>query len=145
MPWFILLLGVMGGAAVGTQAAVNGALGRSIGVVEAALVSFVVGTLALALSAVVFGRGSVTEVLSVPRWQLLGGLLGAFYVFTIVLASPRIGVTSTLMAVITGQMLTGALIDHFGLVAGRQVPLDRQRVLGLVLMAAALFLFYRKR
>jgi len=49
------------------------------------------------------------------------------------------------VAVITGQMLAGALIDHFGVIPGRHVPIDRYRVLGLALMAGALFLFYRKR
>jgi transporter family-2 protein len=145
MPWLIMLLAVLGGIAVGTQAAVNGALGKNIGVIEATLVSFIVGTLALMVATLVFGRGSVTAALTVPRWQLIGGLLGSFYVFTIVLGAPRLGVTSTIVAVITGQMLAGAFIDHFGVVPGRHVPLDRYRVLGLALMAAALYLFYRKR
>jgi uncharacterized membrane protein YdcZ (DUF606 family) len=42
-------------------------------------------------------------------------------------------------------MLAGALIDHLGVVPGRNVPLDRYRVLGLALMAVALLLFYKKR
>jgi transporter family-2 protein len=145
MQWWVILVAVMGGIAVGVQAAVNGTLGKNIGVIEATLVSFMVGTAALTLAAVAFGRGSISAALTVPRWQLVGGLLGSFYVFSIVLGAPRLGVTSTIVAVITGQMLAGALIDHFGVIPGRHVPLDRYRVLGLVLMAGALFLFYRKR
>jgi transporter family-2 protein len=140
-----MLIAVMGGVAVGIQAAVNGTLGKNIGVLEATLVSFIVGTGALTLATVLFGRGNVSAALAVPRWQLVGGLLGSFYVFSIVLGAPRLGVTSTIVAVITGQMLAGALIDHFGVIPGRHVPIDRYRVLGLVLMAGALFLFYRKR
>ncbi len=145
MHWWVVLIAVMGGIAVGVQAAVNGTLGKNIGVLEATLVSFIVGTGALTLATVVFGRGSVPAALAVPRWQLAGGFLGAFYVFSIVLGAPRLGVTSTIVAVITGQMLAGALIDHFGVIPGRHVPIDRYRVLGLALMAGALFLFYRKR
>lgn len=145
MHWWLMLLAVLGGVAVSTQAGVNGALGKNIGVIEAALVSFLVGTGALLIATLAFGRGSVSAALTVPRWQLVGGLIGAFYVFTIVLAAPRLGVTSTIVAVITGQLLAGALIDHFSVVPGRHVPLDRYRLLGLALMAAALFLFYRKR
>ncbi|HEX8703496.1 MAG TPA: DMT family transporter [Myxococcaceae bacterium] len=145
MHWWVMLIAVMGGVAVGIQAAVNGTLGKNIGVLEATLVSFIVGTGALTLATVLFGRGNVSAALAVPRWQLVGGLLGSFYVFSIVLGAPRLGVTSTIVAVITGQMLAGALIDHFGVIPGRHVPIDRYRVLGLVLMAGALFLFYRKR
>jgi len=145
MQWWVVGIAVMGGIAVGIQAAVNGTLGRTIGVIEATLVSFIVGTGALTLATVLFGRGSVSAALAVPRWQLLGGFLGSFYVFSIVLGAPRLGVTSTIVAVITGQMLAGALIDHFGVIPGRHVPMDRYRVLGLVLMAGAMYLFYRKR
>jgi transporter family-2 protein len=145
MHWLLMLLAALGGSAVATQAAVNGALGKNVGVIEATLVSFLVGTGALLIATLAFGRGSVSAALTVPRWQLVGGLLGAFYVFTIVLGAPRLGVTSTIMAVITGQMLAGALIDHLGVVPGRNVPLDRYRVLGLALMAVALLLFYKKR
>jgi transporter family-2 protein len=145
MHWSIMLLVVLGGAAVATQAGVNGVLGKSIGVFEATLVSFLVGTAALLAATLAFGRGSVSAVLTVPRWQLAGGLLGAFYVFANVLGAPRLGVTTTIVGVITGQLLAGSLIDHFGVLPGRHVPLDRYRVMGLVLMAGALFLFYKKR
>lgn len=145
MHWWVMLIAVLGGIAVGVQAAINGALGKNLGIIEATLVSFIVGTGALTVATLLFGRGSVSAALEVPRWQLVGGLLGAFYVFSIVLGAPRLGVTSTIVAVITGQMLAGALIDHFGVVPGRHVPIDRYRVLGLALMAGALFLFYRKR
>jgi transporter family-2 protein len=49
-----------------------------------------------------------------------------------------------MVAVIAGQLLTSAIIDHFGLIGGKPIPIDWQRVVGIALLAAALFLFYKK-
>ncbi|MCP8615846.1 DMT family transporter [Salirhabdus salicampi] len=133
----------LGGVAVATQAGINGTLGRRIGVLESSFVSFFIGTVALFLLMLFFGRGNILATFSVPRWQLTGGLLGAFYVWSIIYAAPKIGVATSLMAVIIGQLFMSTLLDHYGFV-GKTIPIDMQRTFALLLMIVALFLFYRK-
>ena len=145
MKWLYLLLAVVAGTSVGTQAGVNGALGKKLGALEAATVSFAIGTLALALLAIFFGKGHLPGVFAVPKWQLTGGLLGALYLFLMVWLVPKLGAASALIAVIAGQLAAASLIDHWGLMGGRQIPLDGNRIAGLVLMAAAVFLFTRNQ
>jgi transporter family-2 protein len=141
---FMMLVALLGGIATGVQAGVNALLGRKIGTIEGAFVSFMVGTVALFLLMLFFGKGNLGQMFNLPRWQLTGGLLGSFFVLIMVMAVPKIGVATTLIAVISGQLLASTVIDHFGLLGGRQIPIDWQRGLGLVLLAAAMFLFYRK-
>ena len=62
----MMLLGIAGGIAVGTQAAVNGALGRTIGVVETSFVSFLVGAACLGIGTLAFGGGNLAAVTTVP-------------------------------------------------------------------------------
>jgi transporter family-2 protein len=143
--WLWLLLAVIGGMAVGTQAGINGALGKRIGILEGSLTSFAIGTLSLLFIAIFFGKGDILSALSVPKWQLTGGLLGAFYVFVMVLLVPKIGAASVIIGVIAGQLLAASVIDHFGWLGGRQIPLDWNRIAALVLMAAAIFLFNRNQ
>ncbi|MMZ52247.1 hypothetical protein D1872_140050 [compost metagenome] len=126
------------------QAGVNGALGKRVGTVEGAFISFAVGTLALLLLAIFMGKGNILSVFSVPKWQLIGGLLGALYIFIMVLAVPKIGVGSAVVAVIAGQMLTSTFIDHFNIFGGRQILIDWKRVVALILLAFALYLFNKK-
>ena len=138
------LLAMVGGMALAVQGQINGGLGRKIGVIESSFVSFSIGTLALFFLFIFFGNGQISAVSTVPKWQLVGGLLGAFFVFVQVLVVPKIGVSTTLIAVIVGQLLLGAVIDHFGLFGGNRFPLDKQKVIAILLMLFALFLYIKK-
>jgi transporter family-2 protein len=144
MNWMMMLVVLLGGAATAVQAGVNGALGRKVGTIEGAFTSFLIGTVALFLIMMFVGKGNVLQIVSLPKWQLTGGLLGALYVIGMVFAVPKIGVASSMVAVIAGQLLTSTILDHFGVMSGKPIPIDWQRVLGIVLLAAALFLFYKK-
>ena len=80
--WLAVLVGVGAGCLVGMQAPINSRLGRSVGSVQAATFSFLVGTAALLLIAAFVhgGLGGLGEVGRAPWWALVGGLLGAVYV-----------------------------------------------------------------
>ncbi len=142
--WLFPILALLGGVAVAIQASINGGLGKKVGTLEGSLVSFLIGTLALLFIVIFFGKGNITTLTTVPKWQLTGGLLGAFYVFVAVLVVPRVGIATTLTAVIVGQLIMSAVIDHFGLFGSRQIPFDYKRALALVLLVCSLFLFYKK-
>ncbi|NGQ94487.1 DMT family transporter [Brevibacillus sp. SYP-B805] len=144
MNWLMTALALLGGACIGLQAGINGQLSKKIGALEGAFVSFSVGTLLLLFALIFLGQGNLLSVQSVPKWQLTGGLLGAVYIFIATLAVPKIGVATTLLAVVTGQILTSTVIDHFGLITGNQIPLDGKRLTALLLLALALYLFYKR-
>ena len=82
-----LLLTAAVGGVLALQAPINAGLGRATGPLPAALISFMVGTLLLAvivgLSGNVAGLGSTFDV----RWYyLIGGALGAAYVTVALIA-----------------------------------------------------------
>ena len=62
--------------------------------------------------------------------------MGAFIVFTVTLAAPRIGAAATIGLVIAGQLVMGAAIDRFGLFGLERISLHWPRLLGLALLAA---------
>jgi bacterial/archaeal transporter family-2 protein len=138
------LLAVIGGITIAVQGQINGGLGKKVGVIEGAFISFAVGTLALLFILLFFGKGNISLIGTVPKWQLLGGLLGAFFVVVQVLVVPKIGVTTTLMAVVVGQIILGAVIDHFGLFGGNRIPIDKQKIVAIVLLLFSLFLYVKK-
>lgn len=138
------LLAMIGGMALAVQSQINGGLGRKVGVIEGSFISFFIGTLALLFILIFFGRGEISAISTVPKWQLLGGLLGAFFVMVQVIAVPKIGVSAALMAVIVGQIVLGAIIDHFGLFGGTPHPIDAKKLVALVLLLFSLFLYNSK-
>lgn len=135
------ILALLGGAAVAIQAQINGGLGKKIGVLEASFVSFSVGTLALFFIVLFFGNGNILAIGTVPKWQLLGGLLGGFYIVVAILVVPKIGVVSTLVAVVSGQIIIGTIIDHFGLFGGNPIPIDMKKIMAMVFLFISLYLF----
>lgn len=144
MKWLFPLLAFIGGVAVACQAQINGGLGKKAGAIEGAFISFAIGTLALFFMVLFFGKGNLASVFSVPKWQLFGGLLGAFYVSVMILAVPKIGVAPALVSVIAGQLIFGALIDHFGWFGGQVIPLDIKKIIAIVLLFCSLYLFNHK-
>ena len=71
----------------------------------------------------------------------VGGLLGAFYIVINIFSVNRIGIASTFMAVVIGQIVAGALIDHFGLFGGATYPLNHTKLIALALMFVGIYLF----
>jgi transporter family-2 protein len=138
------LLALLGGIAVAFQAQINGGLGKRTGVLEASFISFGVGTLALFFVVLFFGKGNFMAVSTVPKWHLVGGLLGAFYVIVTILVVPKIGVASAFIAVIAGQIIIGAIIDHFGLFGGNPIPIDVKKASAIILLLFSLYLFNHK-
>lgn len=143
--WLLLLLPFLGGLAGGAQAPVNTGLSKRVGILEAAFVSFSVGALAMALLAFALGRPSLERIAEVPRWQLLGGLLGSCYVLSIIVALPRLGAAATIFAGIAGQTIFALLADHYGWLGLERIPFGPVRALGLLLLAAGVLLVNQTR
>jgi transporter family-2 protein len=141
-----VLIGVGAGCLVGMQAPINSRLGKTVGGVQAASFSFLAGTLALVSLTFVLrgGLGSWGRIGQVPWWALVGGLLGAVYVFVALEAVRTLGASGLTAVVITGQLAISVAIDRFGLLGVAKQHVGAQRVLGLVLLLAGVVLVVRK-
>jgi transporter family-2 protein len=141
-----VLAGVAAGCLVGMQAPINSRLGKTLGSVQAASFSFVVGTVALVALAAVLrgGLDSYGQVGRVPWWALVGGLLGAVFVTVALVAVRTLGASGLTAVVIAGQLAISVVIDRFGLLGVAREHVGVQRVVGLVLLAAGVALVVRK-
>ena len=139
-----IALVVFAGCVVALQPPINAALSRTVGLLESGLISFAVGTVCLAGMVLLLGRGNVIRVVEVPTWQWAGGVLGAFMVVSTTLAAPRIGVLTTLVAMIFGNLVMAAVIDHNGWFGLNAISFDWRRMIGLVLVLAGIILVVRR-
>lgn len=134
------------GSLIALQAPINSMLGRSVGTFAAASVSFVVGTLVLvAITATVGGGfGDVGEVRSLSWVYLTGGVLGAAYVTTVLLTVRTLGAGGVTAATIAGQLTASVVIDRMGALGLAERPVTAGRMIGIVLLAAGVFLIVRE-
>jgi transporter family-2 protein len=131
-------LAATAGLAGAVQAAVMGELGERVGIVPAVAISVVVA-LACGLAALAAwerGVAGVRAALHEPAWLWLGGVMSVYIVFAVTVGPPRIGVAATVGIVIAGNLVSAALIDRYGLFGQDVIPIDRWRLLGLLLLAA---------
>jgi bacterial/archaeal transporter family-2 protein len=141
-----VLLTVFAGGLIALQAPINSTLGKSVdNSFAAASISFLIGTVALVgITVLIGGFGNVGEARHLSWYYLTGGLLGAVYVTTALVAVRSLGAGGVTAATITGQLTASVLIDRAGILGLTERPLSAQRLIGVVLLAAGLFLIVRE-
>lgn len=141
-----VLVGVGAGCLVGMQAPINARLGRTVGNLQAATLSFLVGT-AVLLVVAAFVRGGLTslgQVREVPWWALVGGLLGAVYVTAALVIVRTLGASGLTAVAIAGQLAISVLIDRFGLLGITKEHIGPWRIVGLALLVVGVALVVRR-
>jgi transporter family-2 protein len=132
------------GGLIALQAPINAGLAKSTDKFPAALISFIVGTLLLAAIVIASGKaGEVANFTEVRWYYLAGGLLGAAYVFTVLVTVSSIGAGGVAAATITGQLTASVIIDRLGVLGLEEVPLGPDRIAGVVLLLAGTLLIVR--
>lgn len=135
------------GGMLAMQAPINGALGGHIGKLQAALVSFVVGTTLLTLIVFVFAGGisAGTGVGSLPWYYFIGGLLGAGYIATVIFTVGTLGAGGITAATISAQLVTSILLDQIGAFGLEKQPVTLTRLAGVGFLAVGTYLVVADR
>jgi transporter family-2 protein len=137
------VLGVLGGAVLPVQGAINARLRADLDapIVVAAL-SFLLATAAMALVLAVAlrfahaSRPQLPDLGTARWWGWLGGPIGAIYVTSVFLLIPRIGAASTVALTVAGQQLASVAVDQYGLLRLPHRPVTGHRLLGVGVLLA---------
>lgn len=133
----LLLLAIAAGGCIPIQAGINSILRRTLGEpMQAALVSFAVGTLALWAYSLAARHTwpSFSELAAVPWWLWTGGLLGAVFVTCTILLGPKLGAATMTAFMLLGQLAVSVVLDHFALVGFPEHPVSLLRLLGVAML-----------
>lgn len=147
-------LALLAGSFLAVQVGVNNELrARLGGPLPSALSSFAIGTVALALYALIASnvtagpeapRPATTTAWSrAPWWIWTGGILGAGYILLSITFAPRLGAAGWLGVVVAGQILASILLDHFGLIGFAPRPIGPARIAGVALLLAGVAVVLR--
>jgi transporter family-2 protein len=130
------------GCAIALQTPINAALGRTIGSgLAAATISFGVGFLVLLAVLTTSGEiATLPRLTHAPVILLLGGVLGAFYVFSVLWAIPTLGALTTITALMLGQLSAALLMDAAGLFGLAVQAITPTRIAAAALVGAGVIL-----
>lgn len=134
---FLLPLTMGIGIAMTFQTAINTQLREYLhSPLQAALLSFLVGTLLLAILVIVQAeqRPTLSSLAVIPWYLWLGGCLGVYAISMSIYTGPKLGFLTLSGLIIFGQIAMSMIVDQFGLLGTDKTPVNWQRLLGGVVI-----------
>jgi len=134
---FAVLIGVV----VAIQSRINGQLSADLNNgLAAALVSFLTGLTLVTI--LVFGFKREREALfriftavkskQLVTWEVMGGILGGFFVAAQSAVVPQIGVALFTISVVAGQTVSSLLVDKAGITPSGKQKITKPRIIGAI-------------
>lgn len=139
-------MAVAAGLAIPAQGRINGALGARLDDgIAAAVVSFSTGLVLMILVSLVLprGRAGLAQIVPAvrerrfPPYYVMAGGIGAFFVFAQSFTIGLLGVALFTVSTVTGQTVSGLLVDRLGIGPGGKKAVTGIRVIGCILTIAA--------
>jgi bacterial/archaeal transporter family-2 protein len=143
--FLLVVVGVIAGCCIAVQSVLNATLSTRIGSLGSLLVITLITLTVLILLILAAPETARLNALPPIREAHLyfGGVLGVLILASIIVLVPRIGTTSTLVAIVLGQLAMAVWIDHFGLLASPRVVAGLPRLVGLGLVLLGTLLVTR--
>ncbi len=140
-------LAMLAGSIVISQPAFNAQLAQNLGsTLGAVFVNFVVGATCsgLLLLATRTPWPSLGAIAATPKhlW-VVGGLLGTLFVVSATWAAPRVGVALYMGILVSAQLTSAMVLDHFGVAGLSERPITLARLAGVGLLIAGALLVTR--
>lgn len=146
-PIFYTTLMVIAGFGIPMMASLNANLGSKIQNPALATVVLLTVGLAAAICVLFVSRDPISSPFqtSMPFYYYLAGLVFVFYISSITWVAPKFGIGNAVAFILLGQLISMTLIDHFSLFNAINYPLTWQRLFGLILMMAGVYLVIKRQ
>lgn len=145
--YFLVISAILVGLSLASQAGINAQLREALASpIQAAFISFLIGTLILGAILIVQKDywPSFNEVVNIPWWAWLGGLLGAFNVAMSIYLAPKLGAVALAVSVVCGQVIASVFYDHYGVVGYPKIEISLNRIAGAAFLILGVILVSRK-
>lgn len=139
---YLVIIGILGALAPVQTSSNSRAQDFLRSPIVSSLCSFLVGTLALLLITAVTEHGLDIrggQVSELPWWVWTGGAAGVIGITANILLFPRLGSMQTVLMPMIGQIITGFLVDSFGLFRSPVYPVSLLRFLGFAVVLVGVF------
>ena len=138
--WALIGIGLVSGMAIGLQGPMASLINQKLGTLESVLIVHLGGVVIALVPLLLKGGGEISRWREVPWYALCAGFFGLIVITAMGIMIPRIGVTTTMLVVVAGQLIVGAVIDQFGLLGASVRPITITRSLGIAVMLIGVWL-----
>ena len=135
-----MLLAILAGIFTTIEASINSQLGKYITPGIATLHSLMVGMTFILFLNLINGKLSYYAKITTirPLW-LVGGLFGASIIYLSSRSIPQLGISNTIILVLSGQLLSGLILDAIV----NQVELSARKIAGLLLFLIGAIMYLK--
>ncbi|MBZ9637279.1 DMT family transporter [Clostridium sp. FP1] len=136
-----LIFSVIAGVCMSLQGVFNTRLSEKIGLWETNV--FVQGT-ALIVTLIILlvaGNGNFKAIKDVNKLYLLGGLLGAIIIFSVMQGITKLGPTYSIATILVAQLFAAGIIDSFGMFGAEQIKFTLSKFIGIGIMIVGITIF----
>lgn len=140
----IMLIGLAGGIAVGLQGPLASLVSQRLGVLESVFIVHLGGAVVALIPLAARRGGHLGHWRAVPWYALGAGALGLVLISALSYTIPRIGASASIMILVMGQLVVGAILDHFGLFGIEVRHMDLTRLAGMLVLFGGVWLTVRK-
>ncbi len=136
-----ILFAILAGIFTTIETGINAELGKNITPSLATLHSLIIGTMVMAFLCAYGGTLSkYPRITSVSPILWLGGIFGAFIIYFSSMAIPQLGISNTLILILSGQLLSGLVVDAYQ----NHIELGSRKMLGLLLFLIGTIMFLKE-
>jgi transporter family-2 protein len=87
------------------------------------------------------GNGNFRTIKEVNKFYLLGGVLSAIIIFSVMKGITSLGPTYSIATILVAQLLAAGIIDGFGLFGAEQIKFALSKFIGVGVMVVGIIIF----
>lgn len=131
------------------SSAINGLIGREIGLIKATFLFLSLGTVFSAVLVYAFednlALSELASIFSDQPYLLTPGFINSIFIIIIIRATAIVGTTLTTACLFSGQMLISLWLDHAGFAGLRVIPITSARIASVVVLLVGVALLSLSR
>ena len=138
-----MVISVISGVLMALQGVFNTQVTKQTSVwVSASFVQLTALLVCLAAWLVTGREGNFSGILHVKPWyMLLGGVMGAFITYTVIVGMEQLGPAKAVLFIITAQIIAAYLVELFGWFGSQKAGFDWQKLVGVAVFIAGIVIF----
>lgn len=131
-----MIVALLNGILIALARIINSHLGLSVGIFKASFWNHLVGFVLL-LIILLFSTNSIPDInTDIPYIVYVGGVIGVLFVAINNYVLPKIGITKTVILVVSGQMISAVIID----LKDKSITAILLQILGILLLVLGVYL-----
>ena len=138
-----MIISLISGILMSVQGVFNTEVTKQTSVwISAAFVQLTALIVCIAAWLVTGREGQIAGLMRVhPRYMLLGGVIGAFITYTVIIGMNQLGPARAVMFIVAAQLIVAYLIELMGLFGVDKQPFEWRKIIGLIVMIAGIITF----